>query len=111
MNWEMLKLDSGSESPKMPKEKRIMAIAMFVAVLVLVFIADDIQQRRFAMLEKGYEHMQKEEYAEAIDKFNEYLSIQSDLYWILIEEVNSSEYSRQEVNVALEACKKEMQNN
>lgn len=111
MDWEMMRLDNKFGKVKMSKRKRIAVGIGFVAVLLFVFITDDIQQRRFATLEKGYELMESGKYEEAIVEFNEYLSIDSDLYWKLIEKANSYEYSRQGVKEAAEACLKEIQRN
>lgn len=54
----MMRLDNEFGKTKMSKRKRIAVGIGFVTVLLFVFITDDIQQRRFATLEKGYELME-----------------------------------------------------
>lgn len=109
MNWKTMKLDSKSDLSSLLKRKRTVTTIILVVILLLIFIADDIQQRRFVTLETGYELMQKEEYEAALCKFNTYLSVQSDIYWTMIEKVNSIEYSRKAVEGAVEVCKEAMQ--
>ena len=109
MNWKRLKLDSKSDLIPLLKGKSMVVAIILVVVLLLIFIADDIQQRRFGTLETGYELMQKEEYEAALSKFNTYLSVQSDIYWTMIEKVNGIEYSRKAVEGAVEVCKEAMQ--
>lgn len=111
MDWKIMGLDNELGKTKMSKRKRIGAVIVFVAVLLFVFITDDVQQQRFAMLENSYELMESGKYDEAIVGFDEYLSVDSDLYWKLIEKANNYEYSRQGVKEATEACLEEIQRN
>lgn len=111
MDWEIMRLDNGFGKSKMSKKKCFMVAIVFVAILLLVFMTDDMQQKRFAMLENSYELMESGKYNEAIVGFDEYLSVDSDLYWKLIEKANNYEYSRQGVKEATEACLEEIQRN
>lgn len=111
MDWEIMRLDNEIEKRKMSKKKRFVLTIVFVAILLLVFITDDIQQRRFATLEKCYELMDSGKYEEAIVGFEEYLSVDSDLYWKLIKKVNGYEYSREKAEQMVEACLEEIHGN
>lgn len=108
MDWEIMRLDNEFGKSKMSKKKRFVAAIVFVVILLLVFIADDMQQRRFATLEKSYELMESGKYEEAIVGFDEYLSVDSDLYWKLMKKVNGYEYSREKVEQMAEVCLEEI---
>lgn len=109
MNWKILKLENNIERPKMTKRKRIIIVIIFVVAFLFLCLSDDMQQRRFALLEKGYQLMDAGEYSKAIVIFDEYLAVDSDLYWKLIDKINSYEYSCQGVNEAIGVCRDNME--
>ena len=53
----------------------------------MYFSADIWQQKRFATLQHGYSCMEQRQYDEAIVDFEEYLDIDSVIYWYLIEHI------------------------
>lgn len=75
------------------------------ALMVGNFFADDWEQRRFAALRYGYYSMGQRQYEEAIDLFEQYLNVESDIYWYLMELVNGESYSCKNVSDCLEECK------
>lgn len=92
MNFEKGKIENKDNSSwlfRNLKRTRILASAILVIILMIVFTADTVQQKRFAVFRSGYEHMENEQYKEVVDKFQQYLSVDSELYWILTEKVNS----------------------
>ena len=48
--------------------------------------------------------MEQRQYKEAIIAFKEYLNVDSDIYWYLIEYSNNENYSRKKVKECLEKC-------
>ena len=48
--------------------------------------------------------MEQRQYEEAIVAFKEYLNVDSDIYWYLIEYSNNENYSRKKVKESLEKC-------
>ena len=75
------------------KAKAIIGVVLCV-MLISIFAADDWQQKRFAILQYGYCSMEQRQYEEAIVAFKEYLNVDSDIYWYLIEYSNNENYSR-----------------
>lgn len=73
--------------------------------MVGIFFADDWQQRRFAALRYGYYSMGQRQYEEAIDLFEQYLNVESDIYWYLMELVNGESYSCKNVSDCLAECR------
>lgn len=85
------------------KAKAIIGVVL-CAMLISIFTADDWQQKRFAILQYGYCSMEQRQYEEAIVAFKEYLNVDSDIYWYLIEYSNNENYSRKKVKECLEKC-------
>lgn len=85
------------------KVKAIIGVVLCV-MLISIFVADDWQQKRFAILQYGYCSMEQRQYEEAIVAFKEYLNVDSDIYWYLIEYSNNENYSRKKVKECLEKC-------
>lgn len=85
-------------------KKKVMIGVMFCMMLVGIFFADDWQQRRFATLRHGYSCMDQCQYEEATSAFEEYLNVDSDIYWYLLELVNDESCSRENVNDCLKKC-------
>lgn len=104
MDWEMIRLDNEFGKTKMSRKKRIVVVIVFLVVLHWIFITDDRQQWRFATLENSYELMESGKYEEAVEGFEEYLSVDSELYWKLMERVNGYEYSKKYVEQMIETC-------
>lgn len=91
------------------RKTRALAAILFIVCLITVWIADDIQQRRFRDVSNAYSQMEAGNYTEARDGFEKYLSLHSEqsLYWTLIERVNGggSRYTYKSVQIALSECK------
>lgn len=85
------------------KAKAIIGVVLCV-MLISIFVVDDWQQKRFAILQYGYCSMEQRQYEEAIVAFKEYLNVDSDIYWYLIEYSNNENYSRKKVKECLEKC-------
>lgn len=85
------------------KKKVIIGIVLCVG-LSCIFIADDWQQRRFAILEQGYYYMEQCQYDEAVASFEKYLNMDSPIYWYFMEHMNDESYSRKNVSDCLEEC-------
>ncbi len=84
--------------------KKVLVISMLVLILLAIFAADGIQQRRFNVVRTGYEYMEDGQYSAAAEAFEQYLSVDSDLYWLCIDWVNGDSYTREGVKAALEEC-------
>lgn len=82
---------------------------MFIITLFSVFYADNIQQKRFNSVRQAYENVRNQEYSEAVEKFNNYLNVDSNIYWYLIEHANDYSYSRQAVINAKNECIQKME--
>ena len=85
------------------KAKAIIGVVLCV-MLISIFVVDDWQQKRFEILLYGYCSMEQRQYEEAIVAFKEYLNVDSDIYWYLIEYSNNENYSRKKVKECLEKC-------
>ena len=85
------------------KAKAIIGVVLCV-MLISIFVVDDCQQKRFAILQYGYCSMEQRQYEEAIVAFKEYLNVDSDIYWYLIEYSNNENYYRKKVKECLEKC-------
>lgn len=85
------------------KKKLILGIC-FLVVLLTVFAADDIQQKKFKTVRQGYEYMRKGQYSDAIESFERYLDVDSSFYWKLIESDNDYFYTREGVAEAIQMC-------
>lgn len=85
------------------KAKAIIGVVLCV-MLISIIVVDDWQQKRFAILQYGYCSMEQRQYEEAIVAFKEYLNVDSDIYWYLIEYSNNENYSRKKVKECLEKC-------
>lgn len=81
--------------------KKIIIIAVISVVILSIFFADDWQQRRFAILNYGYECMELHHYEEAVTAFQEYLDVDSEIYWKMIELFNDKSSSRENVKIYL----------
>jgi hypothetical protein len=86
------------------KHRVLMGIA--ICALLVVFYADTWQQNRFAIADKAYMMMNKQEYTEAAGLMEQYLDISWQPYWKAIELVNgkSDKFTRAEAETALERC-------
>ena len=86
------------------KHRVLMGIA--IGALLVVFYADTWQQNRFAIADKAYMMMNKQEYTEAAGLMEQYLDISWQPYWKAIELVNgkSDKFTRAEAETALERC-------
>ena len=73
-----------------------------------MYIADDVQQRRFRDVKYAYSQLEEGNFNEAKNAFEKYLSTHpaQSLYWILIEKVNGadSRYNYKNVLIALSEC-------
>ena len=78
-----------------------------VIFMGIVFRADAWQQNRFAEVRAAYQNLSDGNYQEAEIQFEDYLSVDSKLYWSLLEFFNDDEYSRKQVADAIEKCKSE----
>ena len=85
-------------------KKKVLIIGLFCIIMTGLFIADNSQQERFATLRYGYSCMNQGQYGEAIPAFENYLNVDSDIYWYLIELINDKSYSRENVIECLEKC-------
>ncbi|MGN9154681.1 hypothetical protein ACTM9K_13690 [Bariatricus sp. HCP3S3_E12] len=76
-------------------------------VLVVIFIEDGIQQKRFEQVRIGYEKMETGKYEEAIQSFDIYLTGRTNVYWNLVEICNGVDscYTYNNVLDAKEKCK------
>lgn len=89
----------------MSMRKKVLIGGIMCALMVGIFFADDWQQRRFATLRHGYYCMEQCQYEEAITSFEQYLNVESVIYWYLMELVNDESYSRKNVSYCLEECR------
>lgn len=103
MKWK-LEDNTVAKNP-MSMRKKVMIGGIMCALIVGIFFADNWQQRRFAALRYGYYSMRQRQYEEAIDLFEQYLNVESDIYWYLIELVNDESYFRENVSDCLEECR------
>lgn len=92
------------------ERKKVIIFFVFIIILFSVFYADNIQQKRFDSLRQAYENVRNEEYSEAAEKFENYLNVDSKIYWYLIDHVNDYSYSRQAVIDARNECIQKMEN-
>ena len=90
------------------KKKYVVVAILFVLCLIMVYVADDKQQKMFRDVNYAYSQMVKGNYSEAKEIFNTYLSAHSEksIYWTLIEKVNGTEspYTFKNVQLALSEC-------
>ena len=86
-------------------KNQIMKISGFIVIMIAVFLGDNIQQERFNDLRKAYESMQNGEHQEAIQEFETYLSVDSKIYWELIEMTNDYTYTYEGVSEAIVQCR------
>lgn len=101
--------NKGVFTEKMYSKKKVcIMIVSFVLGVALFLQVDNVQQNRFQCLRQGYEDMQNEQYSDAIEKFEKYLEVDSNLYWYLLELFNDDSYNRQEVIAAKELCLQHM---
>lgn len=63
------------------ERKKLVLILVLMITLFLVFYADNLQQKRFDSLSQAYENVRNQEYTEALEKFENYLNIDSRIYW------------------------------
>lgn len=103
MKWKLE--DSTVAKNPMSMRKKMMIGGIMCALMVGIFFADDWQQRRFAALRYRYYYMGQRQYEEAIDLFEQYLNVESDIYWNLMELVNGESYSCKNVSNCLEECR------
>lgn len=103
MKWR-LEDESELMTPIAKKNKIIIGLVICV-VMIVVFVADDWQQKRFATLRHGYYSMEQHKYEIAAVDFKEYLDVDSGLYWYLLEHINNNDdYSRKKVKECLDEC-------
>lgn len=102
MKW---KLEDSTVAKNQMSMRNKMMIGIMCALMVGIFFADDWQQRRFAALRYGYYSMGQRQYEEAIDLFEQYLNVESDIYWYLMELVNGESYSCKNVSDCLAECR------
>ena len=103
MNWRLE--DEEKAIAPMPWKTKIVIGAVLCTMLICVFVADDWQQKRFATLRHGYYSMEQEQYEEAVEDFEEYLNVDSPVYWFLMKHLNKdANYSRDKVSICLEEC-------
>lgn len=90
------------------KNNCVLITIIFILCLITMYIADDVQQRRFRDVRYAYSQLEAGKYNEAKDAFEKYLSTHSaqSLYWGLIEKVNGadSRYTYKNVFIALSEC-------
>ena len=98
-----------------PAQRVYLEYVPIIVCLITVWIADDIQQRRFQDVSYAYSQMEAGYYAEAGDGFEKYLSAHSEqsLYWTLIEKINGadSRYTYKNVQITLSECKDRLLSN
>lgn len=87
-----------------------MAIAVFVCALVAILSLDTWQQERFGEVDKAYYLMSQGKYDEAVQLFEDYLSVESSAYWAGIERVNGkdADCTRANAEEALNQCQDKM---
>lgn len=90
------------------ERKKLVLILVLMITLFLVFYADNLQQKRFDSLSQAYENVRNQEYTEALEKFENYLNIDSRIYWYLNDCINDYSYSRQGVINARNECIQKM---
>lgn len=104
MKWK-LENDTVIQKSSASIKKKLIVVGMILLVMLIgVFFADDWQQRRVATLKYGYNCMEQCRYEETIVAFEEYLNMDSDIYWYLLELINDESYSRKNVYDCLEKC-------
>ena len=102
MNW---KIENNSVKDVLASmKKKVIIVTVLCMVLLCIFSADIWQHKRFATLQHGYSCMEQRQYDEAIVDFEEYLDIDSVIYWYLIEHINDKSYSRKNVTACLKKC-------
>lgn len=87
------------------------SIAVFAFALVVILSLDTWQQERFGEVDKAYYLMSQGKYDEAVQLFEDYLSVESSVYWAGIERVNGkyADYcTRENVEEALKQCRDKM---
>lgn len=92
---------------KCSKREIIIVAVVMVLFMGIVFRADAWQQNRFAEVREAYVNLSAGNYQEAEIQFEDYFSVDSKLYWSLIEYFNDDEYSRKQVAEAIKKCKSE----
>lgn len=87
-----------------------MSIVVFVCALVVILSLDTWQQERFGAVDKAYYLMSQGKYDEAAQLFEDYLSVESSVYWAGIERVNgkAADCTRANVEEALKQCQNKM---
>lgn len=88
------------------KKYRIL-IVMAICALLVVFYADSWQQKQFAMADKAYMMIEKQEYAEAAELLEQYLDVSWTPYWKAVELINgrNNKFTRTEAETALLKCR------
>ena len=88
------------------KKYRVL-IGMAICTLLVVFYADSWQQKQFAMADKAYMMIEKQEYAEAAELLEQYLDVSWTPYWKAVELINGSndKLTRTEAETALQKCR------
>ena len=87
-----------------------MSIVVFVCALVVILSLDTWQQERFGEVDRAYYLMSQGKYDEAAQLFEDYLSVESSVYWAGIERVNGKEAdcTRENVEEVLKQCQNKM---
>lgn len=87
-------------------KKKNMIIIVVLMVLTVIFVSDNVQQKRFEQLRIGYEKMEKGNYEQAIQSFDEYLLGKTKIYWKLMDLCSGEDslYTRNKVLDAKKRC-------
>ena len=86
------------------------SIAVFASALVVILSLDTWQQERFGEVDRAYYLMSQGKYDEAAQLFEDYLSVESSVYWAGIERVNGkgADCTRENVEEVLKQCQNKM---
>ena len=88
------------------KKYRVL-IGMAICALLVVFYADSWQQKQFAMADKAYMMIEKQEYTKAAELLEQYLDVSWEPYWEAVELINgrNNKFTRTEAETALQKCR------
>lgn len=92
---------------KISRKGLIIAAVVLIVYMGIVIKVDAWQQNRFAEVRAAYQYLSGGNFQEAEVLFEDYLNVNSELYWHLLEYFNGDEYSRTQVEEAIEKCRLE----
>jgi len=87
------------------KHGRCTGVVVGLFMLIIIFLQDDIQQRRVEMVESAYCEMEEGNYEVALMKFYLYKHDCSILYWKLLELFGDGEdFCYEKIENAIQYC-------